>query len=333
MEYKHLRKQVDILDCIKGIASINIIILHSNILAADSIFYLLFVIMAVPMFLICSGFNFSRRITDGTWKKLYEPHKLYERFLRFTIPIVITYGMYIIGISYLQKQAITLYDLIIRFLTCNFGPGAYYYSIMLQFLIIFPVLYKTIYYYGKKGLLLIAVINFIYEYLCEIFAWGGDGYELCIIRYLTLISCGIYIFIYRIENKVVLVTIMLAGVYYQVLLPLIGYTYRIFTRWSNTSMVVSLWIFPILWMVIDKFRDRVFQNAVIVFLGYVGKASYYIFCVQIIYYCFIEGWICTNSNLIQENPWIRMMAAIVFCVFCGIFFYEVLKKKKSIGGN
>lgn len=50
---------INIIDCIKGICAICVIILHADTMRSDDPFYILCTALAVPVFIILSGYNFA----------------------------------------------------------------------------------------------------------------------------------------------------------------------------------------------------------------------------------------------------------------------------------
>ena len=84
-EVKEIKKRIDFLDYLKAICVIMVIITHYDWADKDSPFFTMLINMAVPVFMIISGYNFAmsnRKKTGGNlFKILYlifdYPHKHY----------------------------------------------------------------------------------------------------------------------------------------------------------------------------------------------------------------------------------------------------------------
>lgn len=73
-EVKEIKKRIDFLDYLKAICVIMVIITHYDWGDKDSPFFTMLINMAVPVFMIISGYNFAmsnRKKTGGNLKKMY----------------------------------------------------------------------------------------------------------------------------------------------------------------------------------------------------------------------------------------------------------------------
>lgn len=123
----------------------------------------------------------------------------------------------LIGVSFFQEKRVPFNEVLTTFLKGNFGLGAYYYWVMLGFLLVFPLLKWLIFKYDVQGLFIVGIMNLFYCLACECYQFEKDIDDVLVFRYL--------------------------------LLPLYwNYEYRIFTYWSKTSMMVSFWVFPLIYM-------------------------------------------------------------------------------------
>ena len=53
------RGLINIIDCIKGICAICVILLHADVMRSNDPFYILCAVLAVPVFIMLSGYNFA----------------------------------------------------------------------------------------------------------------------------------------------------------------------------------------------------------------------------------------------------------------------------------
>lgn len=167
----------------------------------------------------------------------------------------------LIGASFFQEKRMPFNEALTIFLEGYFGPGAYYYWVMLGFLLVFPLLKWLIFKYDVQGLFIVGIMNLFYCLACESYQFEKDIDDVLVFRYLLLI-----------------------GLVY-LLLPLYwNYEYRIFTYWPKTSMMVSFWVFPLIYMAMKIAKNihgkGIFKDMLIL----IGRASYHIMCVQILFF-------------------------------------------------
>ncbi len=98
------------------------------------------------------------------------------------------------------------------------------------------------------------------------------------------LACESYQFEKDIDDVLVFRYLLLIGLVY-LLLPLYwNYEYRIFTYWPKTSMMVSFWVFPLIYMAMKIAKNihgkGIFKDMLIL----IGRASYHIMCVQILFF-------------------------------------------------
>ena len=143
-------KRNHIIDILKGICIIFIILDHYTNWGHELRLLLLFpywITMAVPILMIISGYVYSlsfKHHSINTFKDAYHYKFVISKCIRYIIPFLI---------AYLLELAISAYDnglqnIIVPWInglfTGGWGPGSYYYPIMLQFVFIFPIIYFII---------------------------------------------------------------------------------------------------------------------------------------------------------------------------------------------
>lgn len=114
---------------------------------------------------------------------------------------------------------------------------------------------------------------------------------------------------------------MLLGGGYIFALKYCGYEERLFTYWTDTNMIVSFWIFPIIYLIIYYCKDKKIGGMFGKVFGLCGKASYHIFCTQMIW--FAVGSFISEKILYMFSPWIKTIITLVICLLFGICFYFV----------
>ncbi len=283
---------------------------------------------AVPIFMILSGYVYSISAKNKSLKELYSFPIMKKKFIRFTVPMAITFMLYL-SLMWIGGKPLTLFGVFKAVAIGDYGMGAYYYNLMIEFIFLAPILHRILKRFDTNGVILIGMLNFIYEVLSSAYGLHVALYRVIILRYLFAISLGMYIGKYR-ERKispVVLVTMMVAGAIY-ILLPYVWeYSYRIFTYdpWGRTSMVSVLYAFPIIYIFLDGCKDYTSKTIFGKTVERIGRASYHIMYVQMIYYFVRPTFDKVVVNL-SALGYFELIVNISVTVLSGIVFEMVLSR-------
>lgn len=242
---------------------------------------------AVPIFMILSGYVFALSAKEKSYKELYGFASIKKKFIRFTIPMAIAFILYLL-LRFIGGNSPTPYEIFRTLALGNYGQGAYYYNLMIEFIFLAPLLYGIIRRFEANGVILIGAVNFIYETLCSAYGFHTALYRVIIFRYLFAIALGMYVGRYKDRkiSPVVLGTMLALGAAY-ILLPYVwGYSYKIFTYnpWGRTSMLSVLYVFPIIYILLNGLSEYKSRTPIGKAVERVGRASYHIMYTQMIYY-------------------------------------------------
>ena len=272
--------------------------------------------MAVPIFMIISGYVYSKsfeRHNIGTFEAAYSFKSIMQKIIRFTVPFLFAYiieeaAYIVIG------QGVHPIKSIYRFLIGGVGPGAYYFPVMIQFIFYFPVVYFIINKHGEKGFLGCIAINFIYELFQCAYSMNEECYRMLVFRYTLLIAFGCYMAVNQMRiNTKMLFIFEATGITYIILFKYIGLDPPITIYWTGTSYLASMYIIPIAFLIMNKTKLSIKP------LEMLGKASYDIFLVQMVWYAF-------GVSLLYKfigNSIIQLICCIVICCVGGVVFYYV----------
>lgn len=313
---------------LKGILIIEVITLHFPL--AESIrsefIFPFWINFAVPSFLFFSGyvqsFSIERRKIQ-CMEEAYNKRFIIEKCIRFLLPYSIFFvfeqiffrviGIYTVGIVRYGLLAL-LFD----YLTGGKGQGSYFVPIVIQMVFVFPLVYFRIKKHRFRGLIEIFLINLGYEVIKQAYGMNDAEYRLLIFRYLFIIGCGCYAALYDPEKKLknILLTIgsMTVGILFIILFSYTSYGEhaKIFTYWQNTSLFTVLYLAPILFVIVKKCHIKCRP------LEIVGKASFYIFLVQMAYYIYFHSEVGFQTAGISEY-----ITSVLVCVAIGILFYQI----------
>lgn len=324
------KKRIDFLDYLKAICVIMVIITHYEWEDKTSPFFTMLINMAVPVFMIISGYNFAmsnRKKADGKLKKMYGWQMLKPKLVRFLVPFI---AICLIEILLLALEHKNIHPLRI-FLLGAYGPGSYYVPIMLQMLVIFPIIYILVEKNAKVGIMVAGGANLLFEIMVKVFEMDKYYYRLSIGRYLLLIAFGCYIYLYP-EHRVKksqLILMFFIGLAYILAVFSFDAEFFIFGYWKTTAMPVAFYIFPIVIMLFRKFYHLTIPGIIGDTLTQIGKASYHIFLVQMVYYHFELGGKIMRAEWYAAIPFNLLVNLVI-----GLLFFEFdkqfLKKVKKV---
>ena len=318
-----MKKRIEFLDYMKAVCVILVIITHIDWTEKQIPIFDYFINMAVPVFMIISGYNFamSSSRTIGTWeggrrgmKALYNFRLMAKKFWRFVEPFLPICLVEIV-LLLLEEKNINLPRI---FLEGAYGPGSYYVPLMIQLLIIFPWIYVLIKKYPRASLPIMAVVNLLFETYVVVSDMPKDDYRLLLGRYLFLISFGCWFYLYpkmRFTNGMLL-AMLLVGISYLVLNRQ-GVDFWLFPYWGPTAFPMDFYIIPIVVILFRLFYHSTIPGILGKLLTEIGKASYHIFLVQMVYYHFELGGALFELPLLAQIPF-----HVIINVTVGILFFE-----------
>lgn len=311
--------RIEFLDYLKAVCVLMVIITHYEWTDKTSPFFTMLINMAVPVFMIISGYNFAmsnRRKADGKLGKMYGWDMMKPKLVRFLVPFFV---VCLIEIVLLMMEDREIHPLRI-FLLGAYGPGSYYVPVMLQLLVIFPIIYILVARNAKLGLTVAGIANLLFEIAVKVFEIDKYYYRLSIGRYLLLIAFGCYLYLHP-EHRVKryqMAAMFLVGLAYLVAVFGFDRELLLFGYWKTTAMPVAFYIFPIVILLFRRFYHSRIPGYFGMLLTWIGKASYHIFLTQMVYYHFELG-----GAIMQAEWYIAVPFNILVSVPAGLAFYEL----------
>ncbi|MBM6615727.1 hypothetical protein JTF06_12615 [Desemzia sp. RIT804] len=279
------------IDVMKGIAIIFVILIHSfndeTLHKIGGPFYLL---QAVPLFLIISGYNQAQSYNRHSIKSLaefYHPTFLLKKLYRL-LPIALI--IYALQALFGPEEHSFLFYLIGRG-----GYGGYYISIMIQAILVLPLLYLLVEKTSPLTMLLLSFVgNLMYEYFCYSFDIPSFLYRLLLFRYLFALALGMWYFFdsHRTYAAVLMKIGAVFSVWYLLVvhyfdIPVPFYSFD--TSWKGQdplSFFYSLLVFYLGLKYFSSFRIDIIKQSFI----FLGKRSYAIFIVQMLYFWLLSAY-------------------------------------------
>jgi peptidoglycan/LPS O-acetylase OafA/YrhL len=295
----------------------------------------LFTEQVIPIFIIIMSFNLSLAYHRRVYSKLkqyYSLNEMKKKFRRYFIPYIFIFSICVIyGILFFlitNRQILYLnFRLLLGYLPIN-GPGNYFITLIFQMILFFPFLF--IFYKFNRHICLIVV--FFLAFFCEIFNhFGINGlwYTDSLVRFFPHIILGIWISdLYlksQLKNKYFIFFGIFSGFYLIFISQfengvLGGIRFSPYTAsqnlfgcgWSALILIIGLLYLPEV------------NNFVTKPIAIIGKASYHIFLIQIVYFRLFGSYGLKYHSLIDLfsiNNLMYIGISLSIVILCGIGFY------------
>ncbi|MEE1305195.1 MAG: acyltransferase [Agathobacter sp.] len=313
-----MKKRIDFLDYLKAVAIMLVITTHYDWIDKKQYVFTMFINMAVPIFLIVSGYNYAMsydKKTDGTLKQMYNLKIIWAKLERIIIPALVASTVELI----LFKVKGLDFDWINLYLNGGYGPGSYYVPLMVQLILMFPLIYIIMKVNPWFGLISIGIVNLLYEYWVVWSEIEKSSYRLSIGRYLLLIAFGCYMYMYP-QKKLkwwILAPAFIYGLYCQKYYLHEWPEMELFPYWRPTAIFIAFYICPIIVILFRIFYHSHIKGFVGDLLVLISKASYHIFLFQMIYYRF------KLAGSIMDSEWyIAIPINMLITITVGILLYK-----------
>ena len=294
----------------------------------ESIPFFPFVIdMAVPMFMIVTGYMTFRSCKNLRFSKMFEGKRFINKLVRYLLPYLIIFLVELVAVCIISKGDVSFLQIFIQFLRGGRGPGGYYIPVLIQCLVLLPILVWIMRKYKGTGLAICFILNLVYEILKTVLGISLNLYRVLAFRYIFLLALGMWLFQIERQNVdkkrlILLITSFLIGVCYIILICLrLNTKLLIFNYWQSTTMMCGLYIFPIIFL-FRKLSFGLFSKHKFI----VGMASYHIFLLQKLWFLFFQDVIKVPAG------WFFVLSMLV-CLPLGLGFYLVstpIEKKVSV---
>ncbi len=315
------------IDAIKGVCIIFVIVTHFQWSGVETLQYLFpfWIGLAVPIFMVLSGYNNSKsfkRLGIMCIEESYSLERITKKVVYYSVPFSIVFAIEEILFATLGTANHDFFQIVAAFMRGGYGPGSYYYPMLLQLIFVFPVIYSIIQSKGKVGLWICFGINIIYELLVNVYGMSEQCYRLLILRYFFLIALGTYCARHDFRfSKLVTCICLITGVAYVVFFEYLNYTPIITQYWTGTSCFAGLILVPMLPIIFNK---RFCGKG----LEMIGKASYEVFLIQMLYYNY-AGFLYAYISM----RWLQILINVVICVSGGVFLHFLDRRIVSSAAN
>ncbi|AGA70598.1 acetyltransferase, fucose-4-O-acetylase [Desulfitobacterium dichloroeliminans LMG P-21439] len=328
------RQKLVHLDYLKAICIIFVVITHTAISSDLRIRFLFpfYIDMAVPIFMIISGYTYSMSLENRSIHSVlewFEAKNFSDKFLRIFSPFIIAFLIEIVdkvGIKNIidLRININLKSIAIGFLTGGWGPGSYYFPVLIQLLIIFPFIYFLIKQKNTVGITYIVLIQFLFEITIQLLKIPVSAYRLMFLRYLGCVMIGVIYYLYKdvikdvLKSNTILHILFSVGFVFIFSLRYLGYKPLIFKFWPTTSFPSAFYAFTLVY-IFSKVDITQFSIVLHNVLSILGKSSYHIFLVQMVYFnSKLDNYFLSSFGLLGQ-----IIVSITICLFIGVVFFSI----------
>lgn len=310
--------RIFVLDALKAFAAIMVIVTHFQWESRENFLFYYVINMAVPIFMIISGYNFSasyERMKSKNMRAWIE--KFIKQIICFTVPYMMVWTVRMIEKIVWLKKAYTPLEIVEQFIIGGDGPGSYYYPLLIQMIFVVPIINYIVKNVGG-GVGYIFMGNILLEILVVRTPISSQIYRLLLIRYLFILALGCWMFYNRYEKgyKLIIENIIfvIIGSFYLWLLITRKYTPKLFFDWKNRSLFCGLYIYPIICYIFRRCNEYKLKSKIGKLISDIGKASYCIFLMQMLYY--VSGADTVVGTFLDTAP--HLIFNIFICLICGL---------------
>lgn len=321
------------IDILKGLAIISVILIHSW----DKSFLLQIgapyhIWQAVPIFIILAAYN-----NINSYNKHNKITFIIRRFNRLVWPYsatIVVETLYIFfinscmfldvfakvghlinitnNLTYLDVVKMYSYpNLFLFFVTGGDGPGSYFVPVMVQLILTLPLLCLLY----RRNIALMVVVAFLLNIVFEVYAFVSDMpnhiYRLLYIRYLFAAALGIWLTI-GIDRRLLAVGSIISAIYITSV-NYFGVVPPVQPDWGSQN--APSFMLPLLIVIIGLYiLPKTVGNIITSIFVTIGKASYHIYLVQMVYFWSMLGHIINKMQL-------GFVINIIICILIGLMFY------------
>jgi len=277
-------KGVPQIDILKAFAIITVVLLHalplSVFLAIGAPYYFW---QAVPVFIVIAGFTGAymyKKYGATTLRQCYDPGLIIRRFKRLLIPFILCWLAEMGMLYYLAPDHLAGISLPLNFITGGFGWGAYFIPIILQSILFVPLLYLLARRSPNWMVIIALVINIAFDVVVYLFG-GGISTESVYLRYIFLGALGVWIVTSKKRNNTWLI---IGGGISLIYITVSCYTPLLSAYPEYSGYTGALQAPAAVWTVILVLAGLAYLPTNSPTLIKIGKASWHIFLVQLLYY-------------------------------------------------
>ena len=339
MKDQAVQKQRSVfLDMLKMVCVIMVIITHVSWSQREraSFIFPFIIDMAVPVFMIISGYLRAKKIEKIGFKKFISIRTSLLSFGNLMIAYVMVAIVEIIAaiLSYrfhlgLDYSYILSSKIFFKWLFTGLsGPGSYYMPVMVQLIIFYPLIWFLVKKFKSMGLITCFAMNLAYEIMVYQCSMDPSLYRLLIFRYTFLIALGVYFAMAKGTrgDDIIALILLIAGILFITINAYIK-PFTLFQDWKSTSMLCVPLAYGVIYFLKKYFGDVKYNGIFII-----GKASLHIYLTQMVFFALGGG---RRLNTLFKslpsllNGVLSSVIVVLVCVIVGIIFFKIESKVRE----
>ncbi len=249
-------------------------------------------------------------------KDSYSIKTIFRKWARLIVPYLFVYILQV-TIMIIKDSHRTIIWFLGWFVQGGEGLGSYYFPVMMQIVIIVPLVIVIIKKWNVKGLIICFIFNLAFEAYQTQIHLDEELYRLVCFRYIFIVSYGVWLFFSEGKDskmsRIFKVIVGLVGLLFLICFNYMSFSSVISHEWKNTTLLGVLYIVPIMGFLIRKKQIHFMP------IETLGRASYNIFLVQMIYYWCVVGRIYERIN----NIVLEIIISVLICCGLGLIFYYI----------
>ena len=321
------RRRIPQIDILKGLAILGVTAQHAF---ASAFLYrawdFVYLAQAVPIFFVLMGLNASRSLSKAapiTLRRLYTPRYFRERFDRLVVPflllwpaaagVALAFGEFHVG----PLALLGVYP-------STGGPGTYFVTILFEFALVFPFVFWCLVRSPLLTSIALIALDVGFNVLAPhvgVFTATSAGhyiYDAAISKYAIVILAGFWLTRVEVNRKLILrlTPFAVAGVIYLILLhqdpQAFNWLINSFSRPTNfLSAGYAIWLTCLGLLFLPSETHSIVSRV----LARLGRASYHIFLVQIVWF-----------SVARNHSWYLALLGIVACSGIGYLYFVFLER-------
>ncbi len=215
-----------------------------------------------------------------------------------------------------------------EFLNGGSGPGSYFVPLMIQILFFLPVLYVI----ARKNINFMLIgsfaLNMLFEFYCYYFSVPQSIYRFIFLRYLFAASLGVWLAKTEQINWHLVTAGAIVSLLYITSFNFYNFKLPVQPDWSPQNALAFLWPLMVVLLGLKMLPRQ--ATGILKLIAELGKASYHIFLVQMVYYYYMD-YLFDDMHIciyISINLLICLSAGYIFYLFENkLRFYIKLKRE------
>ena len=287
---------------------------------------MLYIVQAVPILFVLMGLNASRslsKVVPLTLRRLYTRRYFRNRVDRLLVPFLLLWPIAgVVALSFGEFHVGPL--ALVGVYPSTGGPGTYFVTILFEFAIVFPLVFWWLVRAPVIASVSLVVIDVGFNLLSRhVGAFTGSAaghyiYDAALPKYAIVILAGFWLSRVEVNRKLLLTLtpFALAGIVYLAFLHQdpqnFGWLINSFSRPTNfLSAGYAIWLTCLGLALLPSEETSIVART----LARLGRASYHIFLVQIVWF-----------SAAREHSWGLAFVGIGACSLLGYAFYLLLAR-------